>query len=626
MPFIQFIFYILLRSGYTPAIWLFAYAVLIPSTTASGQSNQSIPGGPEVERMARTAEALSQKGDTAALYTLARLQAFADSTDSDFLRCFTSQKLGVVLGNLGRHAPAAEAFQQALNLAVRLDHPEMQVRALEGIADAQYQLLRYDAAVQAIEKAIQIADINHLEGRLPALYSNLAMNQNLQGNNLEAVKMFVKAANLYRSAGDSVNLAIIYNNAGVIFLDMKRYAKAIEYFKTAQSINAKHKQVKPLITNYGNLGLAYKNTDAADTAKAYFQKAIALARQTEDVFELSKNFYNMGNLLMQENRLPLAGAYFDSCAEYARQIGSVYALMLLDIARSEWHLKAGQPAMAKRLGTRALEQLKAYPMPYETSIVHKVLYQAFKASGDPEQAIAFLEQYAEIRDQLSDAESMKIIWEFEHQYEQEHNARLIAELERENVQQRTQKTISLLGFSAVCLLLLAALALFRQTKKHAAMKAEMERQRYEHLKEQMAAKAKEATGKALLVAQMHEHLDMIAARLKTLTPEVGGQAQQSLRELIRMTKKSTSTNAWNAFEDNLSQIHSELYKKLLAIDPRLTPTELKICGLIAQNLTTKDIAMLTNRNRQTIDNIRHTLRKKLNLQPDDNLTAFMHGL
>lgn len=562
-------------------------------------------------------------GDSSAI---SKVKILADAAKSDLLRCKILQRLGVFCANQGYYQQAAECYRASLRLAKKQEDADLQVVALLGIASTHYNLLAYDSAMVRLEEGKRLIEAHKLDNRIPDLYNNMANNRNRQGRNLEAIKMFVKAANFYKEKGDLDNLATIYNNIGVVFLDMKRYPKAVEYFKLASELNDNNKNTRQLIVSYGNLGLAYKNQDSISQAKRYYLKSKALCEEVRDEFELSRNFYNLGNLVVMEGQYDLAGMYFDSAAHYCRKNNIAYGLMLLEMARSELYSRAGKPQLAIATGLKSLENLQGYDMPYEKASLCKVLYKAFKAIGNADKALYYFEKHAEISEELANSESLKIIWDFENQYEKEKNARQISELEKDVIRQQSQKRIMILLLAGVLLLLLAAVFLFVQAKRNATIQAELEQARYENLKESMMAKGRELTGKALLISHINEQMDLIRIKMIELTPYYNQPAQEPLQELIRTIEKSKSTNAWEEFEENLAQINSSLYKKLLAIDPRLTPTELQICGLIAQNQSTKDIATLTNRSKQTVDNIRHTLRKKLNLSPDDNLAAFIRSL
>jgi len=73
------------------------------------------------------------------------------------------------------------------------------------------------------------------------------------------------------------------------------------------------------------------------------------------------------------------------------------------------------------------------------------------------------------------------------------------------------------------------------------------------------------------------------------------------------------------FEKRFTGVHEDYYTKLLDVAPDLSPNELRICAFIRLNITTKDIASITGKSTGTIENIRISIRKKLNLDTGTNL-------
>ncbi|MDD5507661.1 MAG: LuxR C-terminal-related transcriptional regulator [Bacteroidales bacterium] len=66
--------------------------------------------------------------------------------------------------------------------------------------------------------------------------------------------------------------------------------------------------------------------------------------------------------------------------------------------------------------------------------------------------------------------------------------------------------------------------------------------------------------------------------------------------------------------------------KLTAGFPHLTLQEKHLAMLIRLNLSTKEIATLLNISPKSVEVARYRLKKKLNLQQDDNLAQFINNL
>jgi len=84
--------------------------------------------------------------------------------------------------------------------------------------------------------------------------------------------------------------------------------------------------------------------------------------------------------------------------------------------------------------------------------------------------------------------------------------------------------------------------------------------------------------------------------------------------------------AWKNFEVYFNNVHPNFFSNLLSKFPDLTPAEIKLASLIHLQLSTKEISSIIFISADSVKTARNRLRKKLNLSPDDNLTAFLLSL
>nr|NQU91355.1 hypothetical protein [Bacteroidota bacterium] len=59
--------------------------------------------------------------------------------------------------------------------------------------------------------------------------------------------------------------------------------------------------------------------------------------------------------------------------------------------------------------------------------------------------------------------------------------------------------------------------------------------------------------------------------------------------------------------------------------PNLTQNELKLCSYLRMNLSTKEIAQMLNISLESVTTKRYRLRKKLQLENEENLVEFIGG-
>lgn len=141
------------------------------------------------------------------------------------------------------------------------------------------------------------------------------------------------------------------------------------------------------------------------------------------------------------------------------------------------------------------------------------------------------------------------------------------------------------------------------------------------------SKKRELTSSALRLIQISELNNNLIAELEKLNSIAGhGAVENQIKDIINQYQANSGKSFWKEFESRFENVHEVFYNKLNLKFPGLTPGEKKLCALLRLNLSSKDIASITFQNSQSIDMARYRLRKKLNLQPDENLVDFLMKL
>lgn len=126
-----------------------------------------------------------------------------------------------------------------------------------------------------------------------------------------------------------------------------------------------------------------------------------------------------------------------------------------------------------------------------------------------------------------------------------------------------------------------------------------------------------------MVSNLNEQMERINNHLHQIKPTLSPDAADQLDVLVKELEITLPDKAWHEFETRFDQVHQGFFNRLIAQFPDLSPSELKICSLLRLNMSTKDIALLTSRSIGTVDNIRSSIRKKLRLDAEANLTSFL---
>ncbi|MCP2025734.1 ligand-binding sensor domain-containing protein/DNA-binding CsgD family transcriptional regulator [Flavobacterium sp. HSC-32F16] len=150
---------------------------------------------------------------------------------------------------------------------------------------------------------------------------------------------------------------------------------------------------------------------------------------------------------------------------------------------------------------------------------------------------------------------------------------------------------------------------------------ELNIQEYEkHILElELQTKSSEVAGKSLSIAKQSEMIENIQNILNS--EKDFNKLKSEIKKAIKINE--VNKHEWEIFETNLNQIHNEFIINLSKKYPHLTPKDIKLCVYLKMNLSSKEIAPMMNISFRGVELHRYRLRKKLNLNQDENLSKFL---
>lgn len=158
--------------------------------------------------------------------------------------------------------------------------------------------------------------------------------------------------------------------------------------------------------------------------------------------------------------------------------------------------------------------------------------------------------------------------------------------------------------------------------KNEKLRAEVEKKRAD-----MELKSKEVVSIAMQMTHKNEILSQIKQNLTTVSQKVNDHASGEIRKLIHTINSDVKMDGdWERFQKHFEDVHSDFFKKLRSQYPELTPKDLRMCAYLRMNLSTKEIALISNISVRGVEISRYRLRKKLRLEKDVNLVDFMMNL
>lgn len=161
------------------------------------------------------------------------------------------------------------------------------------------------------------------------------------------------------------------------------------------------------------------------------------------------------------------------------------------------------------------------------------------------------------------------------------------------------------------------------------MQSELEKGKIEQQKmnEDLEHKSKQLTTHALNMMQKNKLLQEVNKSIDEIVKNPDKEFENNFRNLKRQINRSIKADDdWEVFKMYFVQINSNFFEKLKSINPDLTKYDLRLCALIKLNLNIKESAAVLNLSPNSIKSARYKLRKRLNLEVEQDLYEFIQGV
>lgn len=175
-------------------------------------------------------------------------------------------------------------------------------------------------------------------------------------------------------------------------------------------------------------------------------------------------------------------------------------------------------------------------------------------------------------------------------------------------------------------------ALKEEKEQEALLKdSEIEALKSEQLELDIKHKSSELSNVTMTVIRKNEILLDIDSQLEKLRHKVADKENEAMFNEIEKIKSQINRNISHDDDlKNLNQnfdiVHRDFTRTLMELHPDLTTSERRLCCYLKMGLSSKEIAPLLNISSKSVEMNRYRLRKKLNLDRSDNLTAYLQNL
>lgn len=483
-----------------------------------------------------------------------------------------------------------------------INYVEGELRALLSKAEALSIIGDYQEALSVSEMAADVA-------RLNKYYKELSSALRLKGGILGDIKLYNNSAESYFESlkfseiiKDTAAIADAYGSIGNLFNSKGDYEKAYTYYLQSFDLSNQLVDKQLLSKNYNNFAILYTNTNKLDTAIYYFNKSYEIDLEFGDKLSQGISLYNIGFIYLKKKEPHNAKNYFKKSLALFQDIKNNPQIAKASLGLAQCNIDS--------IDISVMYLEKAYNIGIENNIINIIrmssagLKHINLVRGDTISAYHFFTSESLAKDSLIKFDEKAQLSKIEIEYH----------LEKEKLlMEYSQKKKSFFFIIAILVLLLFALGLIvlynriRLTAKNSCLREAL-------TKKELSFKEKELSFFLIALGKTNETISETIDRLllikKLLKEEEGKEAIKKLTIWIR---QHSDTKMLDEFSARFQNIHIGFYESMLKKHPDLSNNELKLCGFLRLNLTTKEISQLTGQRLETVEHARYRLRKKLGI-------------
>ncbi len=419
-----------------------------------------------------------------------------------------------------------------------------------------------------------------------------------------------------RLAHNPIMNAAARNNLGMAFLEMHQPDSARHYFETALQLfsHTDHTDDDLLAAIMDNVATLYASTRQYEQAYVAYQQNLDLADQLHNSYREMQALVGLAEVSLRQKDFTKAYKYLNRASTTMPQLSyknqmrfqrKLYEQWITYTRyKKDWRANASYQRMASQLSDSVSHANQALL----TETLEKLAYHK----------LAQISKDLEVQELL---------------LERQNEALVLAEQEV-----RFRALLLLVMVITGLLLLVGVWGFFRrralaQNKQRELLEVqkelseaqlrnrELESQR---LSNELAAKKKDLSDLAIYLANLRELHDNLVERLQRIRQQPEEIQSENLRNLITDLASRTGVDQkTSVIQENIAQVNQEFYEKLHHQFPGLTKSETELCGLLRLHLANKEIAALRNVSPNSVKMSRYRLRKKLELQPEENIYSFL---
>jgi len=499
----------------------------------------------------------------------------------------------------------------------------------------QYARFAYDAAVSSHDNYQKTQSL---------LNMGIAYNHQYRYN--LAMESFLKAKGIADSIASPELSASVFHNMGKLYLDMRNTQLARDFFLRALKVRKNSKEPQNLAQTLNGLALVSWLSGNLDTALIYLQETLKISEKLRNEEGISRAYNNIG-IVYHEKKQDVTALSF-----------LFKALAISESKHDKWQAaetcnNIGEASISigdYKQADMYLAKARVYAEPIKASLLladnYRYMARMYSRTGKYELAYSYFERFHNLEDSLFNRNNYTIISELSSLFELEKKEQSIL-LQRQQIELLEQKKrndnllkIILVGI-ILFMLLITGVIINRQKRINARNKLLFEKdEQIQKAQSRLVEKEKEAKNRlileldnknrflidfALYIGMKNEFLLNLREQLKKLINKQG--SSNEIKDIIFQLNQNLRYNREVVdLQKNVEKVNFAFIQTLMESFPFLTENEKHLVILLRLKFTSKEIADIRAVSIKAVEISRYRLKKRMNLDDNENLVTFIQKI
>jgi tetratricopeptide (TPR) repeat protein len=477
--------------------------------------------------------------------------------------------------------------------------------------------------------------------------SNIGTSYFYQAQYDKAIDYYSHTLEMDRESGDSNSIAITLNNLGMVYSRWGKHQKALDIYE--ESMKYTRDENKKAI-RYSNIGMAWFHLGAYDKALKYLEKALEIDVRNNQLIKIGIRKNEIGTILTAMGNHAKALRLNEEALQIFRETGIKESEIITLCDMGDIYRKTGNLIKAEACYLESTVISRQIGALDNLSRNYKGLYELNESKGDYRKAFEYYKLFSQANDSVFNIEKHEQLARFEILFETEKKEKENQLLQRDNELKQRKQRFAIAIIIGLALVVALIFYLYRSKSKNLVQnqlllkqeqvlaKLELEKKEAEnrsledrvfaekqinrlqeekHLAE-IEHKNAQLANSTLCLVNKNEILGEIREKLSPM------QKSDSIHEVVQFINSNTDVDQdWMKFKVSFEDVHPGFFDRLDSKFPHLTDHDIRLSSYLRINLSSREIAGLMNVSLEATNKGRQRLRKKLDLQPEADLSEFL---